>query len=224
MKKFSALIAAVVVCFAAQAHALTVTVTPTVTKAFDLAFADIPLPDINTFPGFAAIYQVDLMMSATNLQAGEAGFANAGFSVTLDNLTDAAGGWQPNTTQVDTNGAAPGGLQPLFATNVDGGTPGDLQGILSSIAGGVTNAIDPRRTVGQTSPALLGSVFVQWDGVTPANFSTAGLLFSANSTTGTFLAEQQGTVESVAFGVPEPSTIVMAGLSMLGLAFRRRNG
>lgn len=235
MKKFFALLTAVVVSFsAAQSHAIQITLTPSVVGAFNAAFEPIALPDITTNPGFSAVYQVDFGITVTNVVAPESGFANVGFNIGLTNLTADSSGWAPNTATVDSNGAAPGGVVPLFATNVDGGTVGDLQGILTSIAGGVTLAADPRRTVGQASgpaghvpgPALIGSIFVTWDGVSPATLNTNGVLFSVNSTTGSFADLGPGAGATINFGggatIPEPSTMVMGGLSLIGLAFRRR--
>lgn len=237
MKKFFALLAVAAVSFSAtQAHALNVALTPTIVNAYNNATDFVPLAPLPAgVPGTvvtefqAGVYQIDFAIDVTNLQAGEAGFANIGFNVVLGpGLTTELGGWQPNGQTVDSNGAAPGGVVPLFATNLDAGTPGDNVGILVSIAGGVTNAIDPRRTVGQAGaavpgPAYIGSLYVTWDGVTKSTLSTDGILFQINSSTGQFGNTTSGVSSTVRFGdVPEPSSLVLGGLSLIGLAFRRR--
>jgi hypothetical protein len=216
---------ALVSVVAANAQAGTFSVTPSVVGYYDAAFNPIPAPVPGTNPGVPVVIEVAVDMTVDSLGAGEAGFANAGFSIMLNGLTDLAQ-WGPNTATVDSNGALPGGIVPLWATNVDGGTPGDLQGILVSIAGGVTSANDPRRKVGQAGgvPGYMGTIFVQWEGTGLATLSLQDILTSANTTTGSFVDSGSAPSTLLSFGsdIPEPSTIAMAGLSLIGLAFRRR--
>lgn len=210
---------------AVGAQAGTFSVTPSVAGYFDAGFNPIPAPAPGTNPGSPVVIQVDINMEVLSLDAGEAGFANAGFNLVLTGLTDLAG-WGPDSRTVDSNGALPGGVVPLWATNVDAGTNGDLQGILVSIAGGVTGANDPRRKVGQAGGpnGYMGSVFLGWEGTTAASLDLVGLLTSANSTTGQFLQSRPGEPSTLTFGsaIPEPGTIALAGLSLVGLVLRRR--
>lgn len=223
MRKIFALLLTLSAVASAQfASAASYTLTPTVVASLadDGTFATvIPIDVINT-NGVPRIFQVDFLITTSDVQAGELGFALTGFNVGLSGgLTDVGGGWGPNTATVDSNGALPGGVVPLFATNVDGGTPGDLLGILTSIAGGVTNgAVDPRANVGKTAPALAGTVFVRWaaDGLSTLN--TNGVLFTTNSTTGQFLVPASpGAGAELVFGIPEPATCAMAGMGLIGM-------
>lgn len=217
---------ALVGMIAAQAQAGSFTLTPVVSASYDLAFTqDAATRSTTDKAGGPGIWQVDIFMTVDSLEAGEAGFANTGFNAVFNGVSDGFdAGWTANSATVDSNGALPGGIVPLFATNVDAGTPGDELGILVSIAGGVTGANDPRRKVGQVGgvPGFLGSLFVQWDAVATGKLSIQDILFQSNSTTGQFGNTVSGISSEVIFGVPEPSTIAMAGLSLLGLAFRRR--
>jgi hypothetical protein len=214
-------------------------ITPTVSAAFDTAFGPIAnppgVPGTNIQgTGGVAVYQVDFMLNVVSLGANEDSFGNTGFNIVLGpGLTDASNlGWQANNPAVDTNGALPGGTANMFGQNGDfGASNSDEQGILVSMAtGAFTNAADPRRSVGEGTPYLLGSLFVQWDGVTTGSLTISGptgpAQFSAKMTDGSFV-EGQGTTGVVTFSagvVPEPATFGLAGLSLLGLVLRRRNG
>ncbi len=190
-----------------------------VVAAFDLGMNPVPLPDISQNVGTPLVYQIDFSIDTSGLEIGELGFANVGFNILPANLSDSlAIGWTPTTEEVDTNGPAAGGLAPLFATNQDAGTPDDFAGILASIAGGLTEASDPRTQVGQNGSTLVGSVFLEWDGVTQGSVSTEGVLFSANSLSGQFLNSQLGASTSISFGaIPEPNTFALAGLALVVL-------
>jgi hypothetical protein len=228
MRKFIVtLIAVTFISVTPNAKATDYSLTGEVTAAFDLGFSPIALPDINIFPGFAAVYQIDYSMTTTNVSAGELGFANVGFNIAGNNLSDSFGiGWTATTEQVDTNGGIPGGVAPLFATNIDAGTPLDLQGILVSIAGGLTTSIptDDRILVGQAPNGnrFMGTIYMEWDGVTPGDVSTNGVLASSNSVNGEFLPSSSSPSDTILFGVPEPSTLVLAGLALVGTFCRRK--
>lgn len=215
-----------VACLTSQyAQALMVDLIPQVVAAYEPITFDpiVPVPDIKSFPGFPAIYQVDFSIFVYDLLPGEAGFANIGFNVLTENLTDIAG-WQPDITDIDIPGPRPAIIIPYFFVNLDAGVPGDNLGILVSIAGGITRSSDPRYKVGQTTPALMGSLFVLWDGVTPAKLTTDGILFSSNSLTGQFGNTKSGVSTTIFFGVPEPCSLVLVTLfaGTCGLASRGR--
>jgi hypothetical protein len=247
MKKFFALLAvAVIVVSAPAAQAAVINVQPRIVGILDAAtFAPVPGAVFTdkqyvkeasvTTP---VVAQVDIYMNVESLGAGEDSFGTAAFTVTYNGVTGAtvipdpeAGGYAANPIpNVDSNGAAPGGLVPLFATNADlGADSQDYIGILVQMAtGAFTNAADPRRSVGEAgsslgSPILLGSAFFEWNGLGIANLTLNPVEVSAKDTTGLYV---QGTASPVIgvtlIGVPEPGTMAMAGLSVLGLAFRRR--
>lgn len=217
---------ALVSVVSANAQAGSFSVTPAIVGYYDAAFNPIAPPVPGTNPGVPVVIEVAVGMTVDSLGPGEAGFANAGFSIILDGLTDLAQ-WGPNTQTVDSNGALPGGVVPLWATNVDGGTPGDLQGILVSIAGGVTSANDPRRRVGQAGgvEGYMGTIFVQWEGTGYASLSLQDILVSANTTTGSFIDSGSAPSTLLEFGsnVPEPSSLILLGSCFAGLALRRRS-
>lgn len=232
MKKMLAVaaVAAVLVgMFALQGQAAVISVTPVVGGYYDLGFNPIaPVPP-GTSPGTPVVVQIDVMMQVLSLEAGEDSFGNTGFSIQhAGPMAEVGIGWQPNNPTVDSNGALPGGLVNMFGQNGDYGVDAmDLQGILVSMAtGSFTNASDPRRKVGEEGPYLLGSVFMQWDGVGQASLTLDPVQVSAKQTAGQFVEAQAALPGVVMLGaepvVPEPASISLVGLSLLGLALRRR--
>jgi hypothetical protein len=175
------------------------------------------------------VVQVDVYMAVLGLDPGEDSFGSAEFSIKAANQFGSqvvpdpeAGGWAANPIpNVDSNGAAPGGLVPVFATNADLGIDSqDYVDIFVRMADGAfTNPADPRRNIGEPGslygyPMLLGSGFFEWNNFgLPPTFELEGLVVMAKTITGQFV---------LARTVPEPSSLAMAGLSGLGLAFRRR--
>jgi hypothetical protein len=233
MKKFIAFMALVVCCSALEVQAGSFRLVPSVLGWFDEAFNPIAAPVGN--PGTPVVAQVEFDMFVDSLAAGEDGFGNVGFNINFGpGLSDFGdSNWQADNPTVDSNGPSPLGNVPLYGQNGDfGGSATDEQGILVSMAtGAFTNAVDPRRTVGEAGGqrGLLGSVFVRWDGIGPAVLTIDGAQFSAKLTTGAFAdVGQTSTITPLNFGggpiVPEPSTLAMAGLSLIGLVLRRRNG
>jgi hypothetical protein len=131
-------------------------------------------------PGTAPLQiNLDYNLSITGLSGvgSEIGFGNVAFDLNTDNLTTPAEapGWSPNVATVDTNGDLPEGEAFLWSDNGDYGLSGtDLQSIVVGLAPGEFGevGVDPRRTVGQLSPALLGSMTFEW---TPSAESNSGV-------------------------------------------------
>lgn len=234
MKVFLAV--ALVGLLAASTQAAVIEVKPVVAGYFDSDFN--PIPDGHS--ASPVVVQVDVMMQVLSLAPGEDSFGTAAFSFDLYSYDSTlvpdpdAGGWAPNSPVVDSNGALPGGLVPIFATNGDLGVDSqDLQGILVQMAtGAFTNAVDPRRNVGEPGsplgvPILLGSAFLEW-----SNNSCYGVGITLNPlnvsvklTNGAFVPAV-GVTSSVRMGVicPEPSSAVLLGSCLVGVVLRRRVG
>jgi hypothetical protein len=225
----------------AQAGSMTTTLVPAV-RYSDATFAT-QLPFTTTGgavdPGQPGVYQVDIKFTATPA-AGEKGWANTLFNAAVANAggsnlaLDLATGYAPNAGTLDINGGAPGGVTPIYGTNTDAGAPSDLQGILASIASATiaTTANDTRNLLGQAGapanagfPSLIGSIFVSWNGQGQGALSLGGQQFSFTLDNNTFGSTQAGAGASLAFGVPEPATVSLFGLALVGLVgFARRRG
>lgn len=116
------------------------------------------------------IVTVDYYVGITGLSGspGELGFGNVLFDLRTQNidLDLGAGGWNPDTTLVDTNGEEIGGMQAIWSDNGDFGPSGtDLKSIVVGLAprGFGDVGVDPRRTIGQAAPAYVGSTYFNWD-------------------------------------------------------------
>jgi hypothetical protein len=246
------LLAIVAVCMSVSSQAATFEINPIITAVFDTAFTPLPnppgVPGINT-PGNGgpAVYQVDFMLEVISLQGAEDSFGETSFDIVLGpGLSDAADiGWQANTPTIDWNGALPGGVVPMFLHNgpdiIAFWFPGDASTIFVSMATyAFTNPLDPRRSIGEGSPYLLGSLFVQWDGITYSQLSLDNVQFSVKLVDGSFVAGQPGSTGRIVFGlndglppiddvwppidpeVPEPATLTLVALGIISLALRRR--
>jgi hypothetical protein len=215
MRREILIIACLVAVFAAQsAHAISLTVSAQKVAVFDEVFNPLPM---GTFYGFPVIYQYDFSFTIHSLSPGEDGFGSLSFDVRLINLTDPYG-WQSNSQTIDSNGTAPGGIMPIYATNADlGFSTTDNRGILIQMASGAfTNPNDPRRNIGEPGgiPGYFGSLFLRQSGNAWTEVQIRNVQYYAKSTTGQLIGP---------FGdVPEPSSLVLGGLSLIGLAFRRR--
>lgn len=187
-----------------------------------------------------------VVLAATQVQAGSVTFTTSSRPVSA---AEAAGGAPAGGTvlsffattdldilsidQVNVTPAASLFQDATFGSNVEAPNPA-LIGIFPALAAdsfittpGTTN------TTGGANPFLVpdSSWFDTDSNGAQNNFKFAQLTFPASVGTAwsfTGRVNLAGTsVENFAFafrGVPEPSTLAMAGLSLVGLAFRRRNG
>jgi hypothetical protein len=203
----------------------------------------------------ATIYQVDFYINIANLTAGMRGFGNLALNIGLTGggLSQSSDlpGWQPDSHFTDTNGGAPAGSSALWFANADGGTSGDLQGILATIAAiPAPTATDLLAKIGivGTLPAafnagtpnvnqfgwadgntFIGSLYVNYTG--QGNASLAAVLTGGSNAgaDGTLIADAGAVLNGATVNfipVPEPGTFVLMGLGvlgMVGLKLRRRS-
>lgn len=125
------------------------------------------------------LVNVDYYVSISGLAGPtqEMGFGNVAFDILTSNLSVdlVSGGWSPDTTLVDTNGEEFGGVEAIWSDNGDFGRDGhDLKSIIVGLApsGFGAEGVDPRRTIGQGTPAFMGSTVLNWD---PATGNPSGL-------------------------------------------------
>jgi len=225
---------------AVAAHAGTMTPVLTVAHRYDsVTFAPLPLvfaPGGAVLNGQPGIYEVAVSFTSAN-SAGDKGWLNAAFGGTATNNAatplaqlalnaDFGVGWAPNAGTLDTNGATPGGVAPIFQTNQDAGTANDSQGIVVSLAGATIagaaeggNAAETRNllgtagapinagysdpfaptTPGSNTPTFMGSFFVKWNGLGQSFASLNSLQYSYSLTNGTATAadDTPGNVTTV---------------------------
>lgn len=190
--------------------------------------------------------QIDVVMTISDLQAGQGGFGNAAFNINLGGgLRQSADvpGWGADTSTVDSNGSLPQGVVPKWADNGDFGSSGtDLQGIIIGTApkqfSTATGAnTDPRKSLGvapfnntaanpHDDGEYAGSVFVEFDGVagTAALFDLLADGGSVYDDAGNLTTDgTTGAGGSVSFSVvPEPSALALLGLGSALLVFARK--
>lgn len=232
---------------ATAAQAAVISVQPQIAAYFNpdfspSSFVPTPLPGGGTTnAGGPTVVQIDVYMSVDELLPGEDGFGTAAFSVqAAGNLggqgqagpDPEAGGWAAaQHGNTDTNGAAPGGVFPLIATNADlGADSQDYEGILVQMAtGAFTNALDQRRNVGEPGspfgfPIFLGSAFYEWNGIGQVHFSLFPVEVSAKLTSGLFVpgVAPLSNVLTIGNDVPEPSSMLLLGSCVAGMILRRR--
>jgi len=209
------------VLMAGFAQAATLNVQANVTAAYDSLWNVVTLPDINTNVGTPLIYQVDYSFTIADLIAGQQGFGNMAMNLSLNGVADQLG-WSGDSSTFKVGPTN----TPIWSDNGDYGVVGDLQGVVVGISGfNTANAVDPRPTLGQDGDVrYVGSVYVLWDGVTPASVDATVTGFSTISTAGQ-LASDAGTAfaTSVTFGaIPEPATMSLLALGGLAALIRRR--
>ncbi len=225
-------VAVVALVFTTIANAASFTVTPIFVAGLDpTTFDPIPGFEPGVNPSGPTVVQIDFLLE---YEGAEGDFGAVTFDVLLENLTNTTVvGWQATNPTIDSNGGGvPGGLAPLFANNADLGIADDLRNITVGIASGLTGASDPRLGVGVAPGTIIGSLFLDWDGlsgigtittqVTEGGYSNGGQLVVD---TGAVTLGGVVTLGSTAAPVPEPSAMVLAGLGLAGLvgvARRRR--
>jgi len=239
-----------VLALASTSSAATVTLTPTVQATYDNAGVLIGNSFIKD--GQPHIYRVGIMASIQGLGANESfglvGYDVALQGAGLTRNTVSVGGATTGLTNPKPNYVADSPTTPYFIsasgnplTNYyTGGNNGDLGSLGTDLIGmltavdsaniggleddqGVHVAVDPRTTIGTSGGGTrLGVVYVKWDGVTSSTFTLTSPLFSTvNSATHSFSNTAAATVVPAVF-VPEPSTIVLASMACVGLAFAAR--
>jgi hypothetical protein len=188
----------------------TVTFHPRIAAVFedDGMFTPLPFPQ---GPPRSVIYQVHLLFTVSELTANERGLLNMGFSIDLPGGDTFAENYVPHPEPVDVNGNAPGGVFPKFFANGDGGpSTTDYQGIFATIAPGLVNPLDPRVTLGQASPELLGSLFINRFGMEGVAFQLRDFAASFNLIAGTPMSAGQFSPTFFIPWVPEPASIAIA--------------
>lgn len=200
------------------ASAGTLELSTYVARGVDGAFNEIvSAPDVSKPQPSGLTWEVQILAQVSDLVDPEVALANMDISINLDPaaLSDAFG-WSPSTETVFIN-PSPTGMPPVWATNQDAGVSGDLQGVLASIAGGLGES-DPRMEIGQGTPILVGTVYVNWDGVSEGDFTIGDVRWSAADANGGFLASTAGEGTTLHFGgVPEPSSFALLGVALIGL-------
>ena len=191
--------------------------------------------------GQPGIYQLKITFTAAT-DPGDKGWANTLFDAgVIDNAMgsnlafDLITGYMANYPSFDDGFPSPQ-RTPYYGTNVDAGMPGDLKGILASIASAtiITTPRDRRNFLGTPLvsadvgyPSLIGSIFVIWNGVGSGDVVLTNQQFSFTTTANTFGLVQSGAGASTGFGaVPEPVTTSLVSVALLaglasGLAARR---
>lgn len=185
---------AVVWCGIALVFGWAVTPAAAAELTLSATVGEILQPDLTPFPegenpGISSLHgtplsaRIDFFMEIGALQANELGFGNTAFDVELNGVAQSAfaPGWQPDVSTIDLNGATPGGIERKWYECRDiGPSTWDLSSVYVGLFPRNFDAIgvDPRRTLGQMERTLLGSVFVDWNGLQSSlvrlNYSSAG--------------------------------------------------
>jgi hypothetical protein len=223
----------VLLATAGSLQSATFQITPTLVGAYDpVLFNPIPNFDHTTYSGPPVVLQVDFRL---NYEGSEGTFGAIVFDIELRGLSRLVVdgfqvGWQSNNPPSVDYGMPPRPNPPPFANNGDFGIFNDLKYITIGIASGIpTTAHDPRLTIGQGATVggldldLLGSLYLDWDGQTPAEVEVLireagyrrpsdGLLFVDPNPT---LIGNTLHIRSPPAAIPEPGTLGMVSLAAL---------
>jgi hypothetical protein len=243
--------------FATPIHAATISVFPKIVGIFNADFSPVdpaaivlldPLRGAVLNPnGGKYIMQIDVLMTITDLQAGQLGFGNAAFDINfLDGVRNNADvpGWGADSSTVDSNGMLPQGVVQKWADNGDFGPSGtDLQSIIigtapRSFSTATGDNTDPRRSLGiapyNNPPSnahedgeYAGSIFIDYD-ATPAGLggveivANGGSTYDAAGELSTFGTSVVGG--KLYFPIPEPSALALLGFggALLVVVRKRR--
>lgn len=235
------------VATAAQAGTMTTTLSVQQRYSDAITFTLLPTlfdGDGRVLNGQPGLYAIDVKFTAVKNPATEKGWLNTQFNAnTANNLlgsnlatvtTDPNVPWTPSTGQVDINGPAPSGGTPVYGTNADqGASTTDLQNILASLVNAsiTPTAFDTRNELGTPAapasvgnPSYIGTFYVSWNGLGTGDAILNGQQYAFSLLTNLPgpTSNVAGTAASLGFGsllviVPEPATVSMLGLALLGL-------
>jgi hypothetical protein len=229
-----ALAIALTLTAAAQSFAATYSVTPVFIGAYTTDGSFTPIADYSLSSGVPAVLEFDMAINTGGFDAPALGFANGVFTIGLSSglSNTSAPNWNASPIpQVDSNGATPGGLVPLLADNADLAAQ-DLKDILLGVATPLTSnpAVDPRFQFGRGTTANYnaGKVYIDYAGglqTLTAGFTQVSALLQDGAAAryiGVLDANGNMPLATQVIGLPEPTTCVLAGLALVGVAARRR--
>lgn len=233
---------AVLAIAAAMAEAGSMTTILTPSARYDDAVDFNPLPLVFAPSGAVAngqpgLYQIDISFTAVN-GPGDKGWAETLFDLSVgsnkngSNLAlDLSLPYTPNTGTLDINGSAPGGVTSIYGPDTDGDLPNDLKGIVAGLVSFtiVDTPNDTRNKLGTLQapaaagyPSYIGSFFVNWNGQGLGSIVLNNQQYTFSLTSNTYGPVQNGAGAVALFGVPEPGSIMLAGMAVVGLiAFTR---
>ena len=216
----------------------------TVAARYDdaISFNQLPLlfaPSGAVANGQPGLFKVDISFTAANAP-GDKGWADALFDLGVgpnkngSNLAlNLSLPYSPNTGTLDTNGSAPGGVAQIYGGADDdaGDSSNDLKSIIVSIISFaiVDTPNDARNRLGTPQapaaagyPSYMGSFFVNWNGQGLGSIVLNNQQYTFSLTSNTYGPVQNGAGAVALFGVPEPGSIMLAGMAVVGLiAFTR---